>query len=133
MTVDRLYNNTDRLFTSIALVWAVIAVSVGLHLVKPIVAIVIPLMGIFMFFASSFGVRFISSFQNINPFLKNKKIINYFDMFVWYLGIFSTLFFLLTGLYFYVVDIEYGAYLIMICFFPLGASVGAFKSRQSNA
>ena len=132
MNIEYLYKNTVKLFTLTSIVWALIAIAVGFIFVKQVEAIVIPLMGILMFFVSGLGVRFISLFQKINPFLSNKEIVNYFNMFVWYFGVISGVLFFFIGLYFCVANIQYGIYILMVWFFPLGASVGAFKSRQAN-
>ena len=102
MNIEPLYKNTVKVFTFASLVWFLIAVVIGLTFVQPTeAAISIALSGIFMFFVSGWMVRLLLYIQKENPFLTNKKIIDFFSMLLWVFGIIGALFFLLIGLYLY--------------------------------
>ena len=135
-TFDKYISFSEKWLTKFVLLWCALALVIGLLIEEDkALAIAAPIMAIIMFFAGSWILRAIISFQRVNPFLAVKsriKILNYAAIFFWSFGVIGFVQFLANGLLTNN-DLEgTNFFLIAASVFPLGASLGAAKEWSKN-
>jgi hypothetical protein len=137
MTIfDKYISLSEKWLTKFVLLWCAFALVIGLLIEEDkALAIAVPIMVIIMFFAGSWMLRAIISFQRVNPFSAVKSgtnILNFAAIFFWSFGIIGFVQFLTIGL-FTNNDLEgTNFFLIAASVLPLGASLGAAKEWSKN-
>jgi len=133
---DKYITLSEKWLTKFVLLWCALALVSGLLIEEDkVLAIAAPIMAIIMFFAGSWMLRALISFQRVNPFLTGEsraKILNYAAIFFWSFGFIGFMQFLTNGLFTNNELEGTNFFLIAASVFPLGASLGAAKEWSKN-